>query len=644
MKRITSLVICLLLTLGCLPLSAFAAPVVESELPFELTAPAYVYAEWQEGSDSPTSTIVSYSLENGITEFFELLQQAVENETKEEFLAQYGLDDIWINTQIDWAVDDVEDAVSGWHYNEFWDYGGYGIGYDEKYNMRLGPWDAAEEMLNPTVTANYVWVTRGVNEDGFNGNPDTNTPGLKDQLNEGQYEYKDAGDGDKALYIDYTEHTVYFRARFDVATRYTENEELVEKHYYSDWSDAAAVGKNAPSSGPVTKEDLTAPVITSLYLTDRDFNGCPVAAFTLTVPDELAQNVAKVTAKGGSIYIETYARVKGDAEWIQMQNAERNIKAGEMECPLLHLATGAHLTIEDDTEIELRCRYSCYQSDADDLFSDWSETLTFETTEMSALPDGVNYDDAGAVLRFKGGAEYAAVKNGTTTILPRAFERKPSLKYIFIPDSVTDIGDDAVLRCRNAVIVCSENSAAASYAEANGIPYTAIKSFLLNATEVRTDYLLEGELDTTGLQAKVILKNDDEVELSVADLTITGPDFNTAGKFDVKVEFMSFELSYEVTVRDFIWGDADANGAVEVNDVVRLKRYFAETDIKTGISSVTVGKGADANGDGKVTALDIIRLKKYFAVNDPLTGKPIILGPAPASQYGENEGWSEDIL
>nr|MCR5466302.1 hypothetical protein [Lachnospiraceae bacterium] len=126
-----------------------------------------------------------------------------------------------------------------------------------------------------------------------------------------------------------------------------------------------------------------APEITDLHMTDKEFNGNPVVAFTLTVPDALAKMGVDASAHGGSIYIETEARVKGDTEWVNMSNTDRDIKPGEMECALLSLLSDEHPSIDKNTPIELRCRYRCAQEGVDeDVFSEYSKVLTFETTEI----------------------------------------------------------------------------------------------------------------------------------------------------------------------------------------------------------------------------------------------------------------------
>lgn len=358
----------------------------QGDLPFELVPPAYVSAKWAEGGDSPTTTSLSYSLSNEMTTFFKDMENAHLDGTIDQFMENIGCDDIWMTVQVDWALDDVDDPVSGWHYTEYWDGDEYfGLGRDSEGNSRWSEWDVVDGGLNnATETVQEIWITRGLpNDDRWNGNPDTKTPGVKDQLNPNQYVYDEENE---ELRIDYTEHTFYFRARFVVTVR-NEDDEVIDKYYFSDWSNVASVGKDAEKIEPLTEKDLKAPEITDLRMTDEEFNGCPVVAYTLTVPDELAENATKLTAAGGRIYIETEARVKGDSEWIQMQNAESTVKAGEMGCPLLTLVSDEHPTIDKDTEIELRCRYICGQTGLDDIYSDYSEVITFKTDEFGGGDD-----------------------------------------------------------------------------------------------------------------------------------------------------------------------------------------------------------------------------------------------------------------
>ena len=169
-------------------------------------------------------------------------------------------------------------------------------------------------------------ILRGLpNDDRLNENPDTGWVGVKDLLREDQYTYDyDA----EELRIDFSEHTVYVRARFVfVLHKDAENNQYI----FSEWSDIASCGKDAKKYEPLTAKDIPAPVITNLRMTDEDFNGNPVVAYTLTVPEDPMKKTVDVEAARGAIVIETYARVKGDSEWTGMGNSDWEIKPGEMK-------------------------------------------------------------------------------------------------------------------------------------------------------------------------------------------------------------------------------------------------------------------------------------------------------------------------
>ena len=340
--------------------------------PFAPPAPEHVSVRWMETNDSPTSCSFSYSVPTVMSDFQKAFDDA---EDKEAFLAPYGLDDAWFTLQIDWALDDVNDPVSGWHYNKYWDGDSYhGLGKDSDAKLHCSDWDGTDCGIgNITETVNDV-----PNDDRLNGNPETGLIGVKDQLRPDQFTYDYENEW---LKIDFTKHTVYVRARFVFVVRKPGVEG--EQYYFSPWSDTASCGKDAASYTVIKPGDIAAPEITDLHMTDKEFNGNPVVAFTLTVPDALAKMGVDASAHGGYIYIETEARVKGDTEWVNMSNTDRDIKPGEMECALLSLLSDEHPSIDKNTPIELRCRYRCDQEGVDeDVFSEYSKVLTFETTEI----------------------------------------------------------------------------------------------------------------------------------------------------------------------------------------------------------------------------------------------------------------------
>ena len=230
MKKLLSVtIICIML----LSFGALFTAAANDKVPFELVPPAYVTAVLVVGGDSPTTTGLAFSLSNEMTTFFKNAETAALEGTIEQFMKNIGCDGIWMNVQIDWAVDDVNDSISGWHYTKYWDGDDYfGLGYDSEGNPRYSEWDIIGDNLNnATDTIQSTWATRCVpNDSRWNGNPETHTPGVKDQLRPEQYTYNEEED---TVRIDYTQHTVYFRARFVVTVRNLDDE-VTDKFYFSD--------------------------------------------------------------------------------------------------------------------------------------------------------------------------------------------------------------------------------------------------------------------------------------------------------------------------------------------------------------------------------------------------------------------------
>ena len=401
MKKRLSFVLAVIM-LVTLATSVYASIIEEAT--FKTLKPEHVSVKWMEGDDSPTSCIISYSIPTTVSEFFTKLD---ETEDKAAFWEPYGLSAGWVNIQVDWAVDDVNDPVSGWHYNKYWDGDStFGLGQDSDGRYHYSNWDVVDwGTENITETIQEAWILRGIpNDERLNGNPDTGWVGVKDQLREDQYTYDyDA----EELRIDFSEHTVYVRARFVlVLQKDGENNQYI----FSEWSDIASCGKDAKKYEPLTAKDIPTPVITNLRMTDENFNGNPVVAYTLTVPEDLMKKTVDVEAARGSIVIETYARVKGDSEWTDMGNSDRDIKPGEMKSALVSLMNEAHPKIDANTPIELRVRYRCSQPGVDDVFSEYSQILVFETTEIANPPQPVPTDTQPEVTK---------PTEETTTVAPK---------------------------------------------------------------------------------------------------------------------------------------------------------------------------------------------------------------------------------
>ena len=365
-----------------------AAPRVASAnaaLPFTLTAPQNVVLTKENIGDSGTTLGMAYSMSNEINAFFVAYHDSGDGSA---YLASRGVTEynqIYLGIQIDWALDDVNDAVSGWHHNAYWDAAGATgtLGTDEDGKQQFSEWDVVDCGLYDTQIVNDIWLYRGMNAGLWNGSE--NWVGVKEQLRPSQYT---ANEHDEVvdLSIDWNQHTMYSRVRFVVTTY---NDETNETEYtFSDWSTVVAYGKDAGKVEPLKPGDVVAPTITGLRMTEEKFNDNPVVAFTLTVPETVAEQKARVAAANGTFRVEVEARVKGTSEWKDL-NVAADLTTGEHKACLVYLAEQGK-TFPAGTEVEMRARYYCAQQGQDDFYSGYSKVIGFGS-------DDIVYNEAPAV-------------------------------------------------------------------------------------------------------------------------------------------------------------------------------------------------------------------------------------------------------
>ena len=87
------------------------------------------------------------------------------------------------------------------------------------------------------------------------------------------------------------------------------------------------------------------------------------------------------------------------------------------------------------------------------------------------LPADLKVIDAEAFANLD--VQQVVIPNGTTTIGSRAFADCTNLKVIFIPDSVTDIAEDAFEGSTDVAFVCPSDNTAAQFAATHNIPFVA---------------------------------------------------------------------------------------------------------------------------------------------------------------------------
>ena len=74
-------------------------------------------------------------------------------------------------------------------------------------------------------------------------------------------------------------------------------------------------------------------------------------------------------------------------------------------------------------------------------------------------------------------------------------------------------------------------------------------------------------------------------------------------------------------------GDVNGDNTVDGRDLVRLRKYLANQNEATGLSTVTITSCSDVTGDGKVDGRDLIRLRKYLIALNEATGiSSVVLG------------------
>ncbi len=373
MKKIISLTIGALTLLSTFSLSASA--VGEDNLPFKLSAPENVSVEFLDGRDSPNTCEIHYSQNKSMSEWF--TRWTGENEKVKAELQSAGYEDILIKSQIDWSIDSQDD----WHCNKYWETDGC----DENMVQKVGEWAYYDAAYSEEISMSE-WIFRGFGDINdpedktwYGDHRDADYDGWKDVLKDGQYDVVKDG-GNSYAVIDLSKHTIYTRVRWLVSVTKTGSEEYTR--ITSDWSQTAAVGKDARKSEAIKPGEIAAPAVKDLRVTKEEGSQYPQVTFRLDVDDKLSAQLAQATGTQGVIRLETEARVMGKENWTALQG-DFTIKSGDMKADLQALAQ-AEGEISKDTPIEFRARYYCSQTDQEDFYSDYSEILSFGTEKMKS--------------------------------------------------------------------------------------------------------------------------------------------------------------------------------------------------------------------------------------------------------------------
>ncbi|WP_337809353.1 leucine-rich repeat protein [Ruminococcus sp.] len=246
------------------------------------------------------------------------------------------------------------------------------------------------------------------------------------------------------------------------------------------------------------------------------------------------------------------------------------------------------------------------------------------------------------------------IPDSVTSIGDYTFRNCTSLTSITIPDSVTSIGECAFMYCENLTIYGYKNTAAEEYALNNGFEF-------INLAEERTLTDKASSISVSGVvnsNADLnVSKLENTYEKSVATYDITlqkdGIAIQPDGAITIKIPsdvkdckvmwlkddgtaedmnaeyidgcyvFTTNHLSVYALVQNkqYLKGDANQDGIVNVNDVTYLQRHLAGNKNTDGSAFIDETNKqlfdcVDMNKDGKLSVADVTALQIQISQNN----------------------------
>ena len=391
----------------------------KDDLPFTLTAPDSVAASLTEQEEGNTVQL-AWTKNDSMSEWATRDGDPETHDAVVEEFNELGFSDIWFTPQMDWSIDGTDD----WHCTAENDLYWQNDGYDENYTQRLGAW-AYTGFLDYADKTTTAWVFRhfgtiydpaypDYKDSWWYGNHEggVDCDGWKDVLKEGQYTVVTDSDGVQHAVLNWDDHKMYVRMRY-VVTYYLQDDpqDIGRQTIATEWTEPVQV---TAKFEPMTKEELTAPDISDLHMTEEEFNDYPVFACMLNVPEKLAAAITRVEANyeyGGGTVLEIQARAKGETEWVGLQG-DIWIKTGEMKFAMQNLYETQQAAA--GSSIEVRARYwTSQRGDYEDVYSDWSDIIEFlRITKGDVNGDGkVNMKDLVTLQRWLNGWKITIVED-----------------------------------------------------------------------------------------------------------------------------------------------------------------------------------------------------------------------------------------
>ena len=246
------------------------------------------------------------------------------------------------------------------------------------------------------------------------------------------------------------------------------------------------------------------------------------------------------------------------------------------------------------------------------------------------------------------------IPDSVTSIGDFTFRNCTSLTSITIPDSVTSIGECAFMYCENLTIYGYKNTAAEEYALNNGFEFINLAEER-TLTDKATSISVSGVVNSNADLNVSKLENTYEKSVATYDITLQkdGIAIQPDGAITIKIPsdvkdckvmwlkddgtaedmnaeyidgcyvFTTNHLSVYALVQNkqYLKGDANQDGIVNVNDVTYLQRHLAgrlNTDGSALIDETnkSLFDCLDLNKDVKLTVEDITELQVYIIKNN----------------------------
>ncbi len=193
------------------------------------------------------------------------------------------------------------------------------------------------------------------------------------------------------------------------------------------------------------------------------------------------------------------------------------------------------------------------------------DTNTFAGSSLQSInvaPANTSYASADGILTSKDGTEllcYPSGRTDTSYTIPSAitgissyaFNNCDALHDLYIYNTCSVFGDNAIYGCDNIDINCYQYSAAHTYAASSSLPYTFIATVSgIDITTLPTKlmYLIGDELDLRGMVLTVTYT--DSTSWATSDYTSEGFASNRVGTKEITIIYAGYSDTFTITISE----------------------------------------------------------------------------------------------